>query len=98
MTYTISGNYLAACSCAVVCGCSVDAQPRDPRGGTECCGTAVFHINEGRLDDTDLGGVDFAFYNEFPSHLTMRRLEGRRGHRQRRQRRAGGCGRPDPLG
>ncbi len=70
MTYTISGNYLAACSCAVVCGCSVDAQPRDPQGGTECRGTAVFHITEGSLNDTDLAGVDFAFYNEFPSHLT----------------------------
>ncbi|GAA0672061.1 hypothetical protein GCM10010193_25520 [Kitasatospora atroaurantiaca] len=70
MTYTISGNYLAACSCAVVCGCSVDAQPRDPQGGTECLGAAVFHISEGRLDDTDLAGVDFAFYNQFPSHLT----------------------------
>jgi len=70
MTYTISGQYLAACSCAVVCGCSVDAQPRDARGGTECRGMAAFHIAEGRLDDTDLAGVDFAFYNLFPSHLT----------------------------
>ncbi|GAA0653999.1 hypothetical protein GCM10010193_00150 [Kitasatospora atroaurantiaca] len=70
MTYTISGNYVAACSCAVICGCAVDAQPRDAQGGTECRGAAVFHINEGNLDDLDLSGVDFAFYNLFPSHLT----------------------------
>ncbi|MFJ4781538.1 DUF1326 domain-containing protein [Streptomyces sp. NPDC088762] len=70
MTYTISGQYLAGCSCAVMCGCSVDAQPRDAQGGTECRGVAVFHIADGRLDDTDLSGVDFAFYNHFPSHLT----------------------------
>ncbi|MET8544995.1 DUF1326 domain-containing protein [Kitasatospora sp. NPDC004799] len=70
MTYSISGNYLQSCSCAVVCGCSVDAQPRDPKGGTECRGATVFHIAEGHLNDTDLAGVDFAFYNLFPSHLT----------------------------
>lgn len=70
MTYTISGRYLASCSCALICGCPVDAQPRDANGGTECRGVAVFHIAEGRLDDVDLSGVDFAFYNLFPSHLT----------------------------
>ncbi|MBT2456841.1 DUF1326 domain-containing protein [Streptomyces sp. ISL-86] len=68
--YTISGQYLVSCSCAVICGCSVDAQPRDRHGGTECRGAAVFHIADGRLDDTDLSGVDFAFYFHFPSHLT----------------------------
>jgi hypothetical protein len=30
----------------------------------------VFHIASGRLDDTDLSGVDFAFCNFFPSNLT----------------------------
>ncbi|MBT2459365.1 DUF1326 domain-containing protein [Streptomyces sp. ISL-86] len=70
MTYSISGHYVVSCSCAVICGCSVDAQPRDARGGTECRGTAVFHIADGRLDDVDLSGVDFAFYNHFPSNLT----------------------------
>ncbi|CAN7245253.1 DUF1326 domain-containing protein [Arthrobacter sp. LjRoot14] len=29
----------------------------------------VFHIASGKLDDTDLSGVDFAFANWFPSHL-----------------------------
>ena len=70
MTYTISGRYLASCSCALVCGCPVDAPPRDLSGGTECRGVAVFHITDGRLDDTDLSGVAFAFYNLFPSNLT----------------------------
>ncbi|MFF7442055.1 DUF1326 domain-containing protein [Streptomyces sp. NPDC008122] len=70
MTYSISGHYVSGCSCAVVCGCPVDAQPNDGKGGTECRGVAAFHITEGRLDDTDLAGVDFAFYNHFPSHLT----------------------------
>jgi hypothetical protein len=30
----------------------------------------VFHIADGNLDQTDLSGTDFAFYNFFPSNLT----------------------------
>jgi len=70
MTYTISGRYLASCSCSLICGCPVDAPPRGAEGGTECRGVAVFHIADGGLDDVDLSGVDFAFYNLFPSNLT----------------------------
>ncbi|MFI7408968.1 DUF1326 domain-containing protein [Streptomyces sp. NPDC049627] len=53
-----------------LCSCPYDGQPRDTKGGTECLGTAVFHAADGNLDDLDLSGVDFAFYNHFPSHLT----------------------------
>ncbi|MEV6108063.1 DUF1326 domain-containing protein [Streptomyces sp. NPDC051940] len=70
MTWTISGRYVAGCSCAVLCSCPYDGQPRDAKGGTECLGTAVFHVAEGNLDEVDLSGVDFAFYNHFPSNLT----------------------------
>ncbi|MFF8605737.1 DUF1326 domain-containing protein [Streptomyces sp. NPDC015346] len=70
MTWDISGNYVAGCSCAIVCGCAVDAKPRDPQGKEGCLGVGVFHVAEGRLDEVDLSGVDFALYNEFPSNLT----------------------------
>lgn len=70
MSWTISGTYVAGCSCAVLCSCPYDGQPRDAKGGTECLGTAVFRVADGNLDDVDLSGVDFAFYNHFPSNLT----------------------------
>ncbi|OAR25196.1 hypothetical protein A8W25_05965 [Streptomyces sp. ERV7] len=70
MSWTISGTYVAGCSCAVLCSCPYDGQPRDAKGGTECLGTAVFHVADGNLDDLDLSDVDFAFYNHFPSNLT----------------------------
>ncbi|WP_149180988.1 DUF1326 domain-containing protein [Streptomyces sp. TRM49041] len=70
MTWSISGSYAAGCSCVVVCGCPVDAKPRDAQGREECVGMTVFHVADGRLDDTDLSGVDFALYNHFPSNLT----------------------------
>ena len=70
MTWSISGNYLAGCSCAVVCGCAVDAKPHDPQGSEECFGCTAFHVSEGHLDEVDLSGADFALYNYFPSNLT----------------------------
>jgi hypothetical protein len=54
----------------VLCSCPYDGQPRDAKGGTECLGTAVFHVANGNLDDLDLSDVDFAFYNQFPSNLS----------------------------
>lgn len=70
MSWTISGTYVAGCSCAVLCSCPYDGQPRNAKGGTDCLGTAVFHVADGNLEDVDLSGVDFAFYNHFPSNLT----------------------------
>jgi hypothetical protein len=70
MSWTISGTYVAGCSCTVLCSCPYDGPPRDAKGGTECLGTAVFHVADGNLDDLDLSDVDFAFYNHFPSNLS----------------------------
>ncbi|MET7622507.1 DUF1326 domain-containing protein [Streptomyces sp. NPDC005408] len=70
MSWTISGKYVAGCSCAVLCSCPYDGQPRDAEGRTECRGTIVFHVAEGNLDDLDLSNVAFAFYNHFPSNLS----------------------------
>lgn len=70
MTWSIAGNYLVGCSCALVCGCAMDAKPHDPQGREECFGCVGFHVSEGNLDEVDLSGVDFALYNHFPSNLT----------------------------
>ena len=68
MSWEMSGTYVANCSCALVCPCPVDAPPTGPNG--ECRGVAVFHIASGKLDDTDLSDVNFAFCNLFPSNLS----------------------------
>ncbi|WP_026554798.1 DUF1326 domain-containing protein [Arthrobacter sp. 35W] len=68
MSWEMSGTYVANCSCALLCPCPVDGPPNGPDG--ECRGVAVFHIENGRLDGTDLSGVDFAFCNVFPANLT----------------------------
>jgi hypothetical protein len=68
MPWRMSGTYVANCSCQLICPCPVDAPPTGPDG--QCRGLAVFHIREGNLDATDLGGTTFAFANLFPSNLT----------------------------
>src|SRR5205823_6125905 len=68
MGYTISGTYLADCSCELLCPCPVDAKPTGPEN--QCWGAAVFHIDRGSLDDTDLSGVSFGLVNHFPSNIT----------------------------
>lgn len=68
MAWEMSGTYVANCSCQLVCPCPVDGPPTGPNG--ECRGVAVFHISSGRLDDTDLSDVTFAFCNLFPSNLS----------------------------
>ncbi|MDP9695337.1 UNVERIFIED_ORG: hypothetical protein J2X79_002914 [Arthrobacter globiformis] len=68
MSWEIAGKYVANCDCQLLCSCAMDGPPTGKNG--ECRGAAVFHIASGRLDDTDLSGVDFAFCNFFPSNLT----------------------------
>ena len=68
MAYTIAGTYVAACNCKLVCPCPVDGPPTG--ANDECIGSAVFAIRRGNLDDVDLSGVNFAFYNHFPSNLS----------------------------
>lgn len=68
MSWEMSGKYVGSCNCSLVCPCPVDGPPTGPNG--ECRGVVVFHIARGKLDDTDLSGVDFAFTNLFPSNLS----------------------------
>ena len=68
MGYTISGTYLAACDCRLLCPCPVDGTPTGPED--QCHGAAAFRIDRGSLDDVDLSGVKFALVNHFPSNIT----------------------------
>ncbi|KQR80119.1 hypothetical protein ASF98_19440 [Arthrobacter sp. Leaf337] len=68
MTWEISGTYVGNCTCSLICPCPVDGVPTGPDG--ECRGFNVFHIATGTMDETDLSGVDFAFFNWFPTNLS----------------------------
>jgi hypothetical protein len=68
MAWKISGTYVANCSCNLICPCPVDGPPTSEDG--QCRGQLIFHIEEGNLDDTDLGGVNVGMVNLWPSNLT----------------------------
>lgn len=68
MSWEMTGKYVGNCTCQLICPCPVDGVPTGPNG--ECRGLNVFHIASGRLDDTDLSGVDFVFFNWFGSNVT----------------------------
>ena len=68
MGYRLAGTYTAVCNCRLLCPCPVDGVPTGP--DDQCDGVAVFRVDEGSLDDTDLSGVSFALYNHFPSNIT----------------------------
>jgi hypothetical protein len=70
MAWQMEGDYIASCSCNVVCPCPHDGTPSDQSGKGECRGVAVFHVDSGNLDDTDVSGVTFAFVNFFPANIT----------------------------
>lgn len=68
MSWEMTGRYIGHCNCQLICPCPVDGPPTGRDG--ECRGVNVFRIASGKLDDTDLSGVTFAFANWFPRNLS----------------------------
>lgn len=68
MAYRIAGEYVAHCSCSLICPCPVDGTPTGP--GNRCYGASVWHVADGDLDGTELSGVNFALYFDVPSNLS----------------------------
>ncbi|WP_144799188.1 DUF1326 domain-containing protein [Halorubrum depositum] len=54
--WSISGDYVEACNCDVICQCIAMERP----DGGVCTGSFVFHIEDGRYGDVDLSGLDVA--------------------------------------
>jgi hypothetical protein len=67
MAWRLRGHYVSSCTCTNVCPCpTASAPPDNPDGSTNCWGVAVFHVQDGNLNDTDLSGVDIGLYVHYP--------------------------------
>src|SRR2546427_11310115 len=64
-TWWIKGNIVQSCNCAWGCPCNFQARPT--RG--DCEGGWVMHIEQGRLDDVDLAGLNFAIMADWPGAI-----------------------------
>lgn len=63
MTWTIDGDMYEACSCKMICRCTMG--PAEPDQGW-CSAAQVIDVQRGRSGDVDLGGVKVAVALQLP--------------------------------
>ena len=68
MAWSIKGSYFETCSCELMCPCNMSFD----HGATYdyCRVTLVFHIREGDVEGTDVGGVKLALIADTPKVMT----------------------------
>src|SRR4051812_22029178 len=68
MAWKLEGTYLETCSCEVVCPCTASlALGADY---DRCRATLVFHITDGDVEGTDVGGLTVAAVADTPKVMT----------------------------
>ena|SRR5262245_38302460 len=68
MAWSIKGSYFETCSCELMCPCNFSFD----HGATydRCRVTLVFHITDGDVEGTDVGGVKLAVIADTPKVMT----------------------------
>lgn len=65
MAWTLKGRVVVACNCDFGCPCNFNARPSHGK----CEGGWTWHVDEGRFDDVDLGGLNFSVYANWPGAI-----------------------------
>jgi hypothetical protein len=68
MAWKIEGTYFETCSCDVVCPCT--ASFALPATRDRCRVTLVFHVTDGDVDGTDVGGLTVAAVADTPQVMS----------------------------
>jgi hypothetical protein len=68
MAWSLKGSYVETCSCELMCPCNLSFD----HGATYdfCRATLVFHVREGEVDGTDIGGTRLAVIIDTPKVMT----------------------------
>ena len=68
MAWSLKGSYVETCSCELMCPCNMSMD----HGATYdfCRVTLAFHIREGEVDGTDIGGLNVALIADTPKVMT----------------------------
>ena len=68
MAWSIKGSYFETCSCDLMCPCNMSFD----HGATYdyCRVTLVFHIHQGEVEGTDVGGVKLVVIADSPKVMT----------------------------
>ena len=59
-TWKLNGQYMESCNCDYLCPC-IYTNPQAPVTHDHCYAMMLYNIEQGHHDDTDLGGLSFAF-------------------------------------
>jgi hypothetical protein len=65
MAWHIKGTYFEACNCTVACPCVMLSAPTEG----ECRALIAWHVDEGKDDGVDLGGLNVAMAVHSPGHM-----------------------------
>jgi hypothetical protein len=68
MAWNLKGSYVETCSCELMCPCNLSFD----HGATYdyCRVTLVFHLREGEIEGTDIGGLTVAAIADTPKVMT----------------------------
>ena len=68
MSWHLKGSYFETCSCELMCPCNLSFD----HGATYdyCRATLVFHVREGEIEGTDIGGRKVALIADTPKVMT----------------------------
>ena len=68
MSWNLKGSYFETCSCELMCPCNLSFD----HGATYdyCRATLVFHVREGEIEGTDVGGRELAVIIDTPKVMT----------------------------
>lgn len=68
MSWSLKGSYAETCSCDLMCPCNLSFD----HGATYdfCRATLAFHVREGEIEGTDVGGLNAAFIVDSPKVMT----------------------------
>ena len=68
MSWKLEGSYFETCSCDVVCPCTASLSFGATRD--RCKVTLVFHVEDGRIEGTDVSGLTVAAVADTPKVMT----------------------------
>ena len=68
MSWSLKGSYAETCSCELMCPCNLSFD----HGATYdyCRATLAFHVHEGEIEGTDVGGLKVAAIADTPKVMT----------------------------
>jgi hypothetical protein len=69
MAWNLEGTYFENCNCNWTCPCSVTSLTA-PSTGDRCQVVLVYHVQSGRIDDTDVSGLTVAVVADTPKQMT----------------------------